>query len=637
MWNETYLVGTGRLAERLGQALPEASRSPVPPSLEGLAAGSGPTLVILASDGSALARDLAVQRRCLAAGAEILHARLVRHLGFVGPWVVPDRPGCLGCAERWRAAVLRQTGPDHRPEAVSTFVQWLPWLDQLATVVAATVRGDLDEPIHEGGRVYALRGVDLLGRLHHFVPEPTCPDCAAAVPDRAALAPVTLIPRIQRDPTRFRVERHPPGLAALREAVVDWRYGPVLNVFRNERSPFSLTAAEIARLNGSEREGGFGRTGTYPSSQLIGLLEAIERIGSAMPTARRTVVVGSYAELGEDALDPASLGLQEDSCYAHPDCLLVPYTPDARTRWVWGYSLRRRRPVLVPEHVAFYDVVAKGGRDPHRFLYESSNGCATGGCLEEAILYALLEVIERDAFLMTWYRQIPVREVALDDGDPQLGHLADRLAAHRYTLHALDAPNEFGVPAIISAAVRVDDDGPKAFLAAGAHPDPRRAIRSAVAEVATNAVLYPDQYPRHELLAMLREPERVKVLDDHVALYTLPEAFGRMRFLFPSGRPVLSVAEAYPDWQRRWIHQDLTVVLDRLLRRVYELDMDVIVVDQTPPEPLGCGLRTVKALVPGTIPMTFGHVHRRTRNLPRLTASSGPGTAPAHFDPHPFP
>src|SRR6266702_726042 len=59
---------------------------------------------------------------------------------------------------------------------------------------------------------------------------------------------------------------------------------------------------------------------------------------------------------------------------------------------------------------------------------------------------------------------------------------------------------------------------------------------------------------------------------------------------------------------------DLTVVLRRLRRH----GLDVVVVDQTTPEHRAGGFSCVKAIVPGTLPMTFGHDNRRTYGLPRL-------------------
>src|SRR4029079_16555641 len=106
--------------------------------------------------------------------------------------------------------------------------------------------------------------------------------------------------------------------------------------------------------------------------------------------------------------------------------------------------------------------------------------------LVEAVLYGLFEVAERDAFLMAWYARTPLHQVALPHDDPVLPHLADRLEAVGYELTLFDATNDLDVPAVVALVTRCDRDpaAPQAYFAAGAHPDPRQAMRSAAIEAA---------------------------------------------------------------------------------------------------------------------------------------------------------
>ncbi len=63
---------------------------------------------------------------------------------------------------------------------------------------------------------------------------------------------------------------------------------------------------------------------------------------------------------------------------------------------------------------------------------------------------------------------------------------------------------------------------------------------------------------------------------------------------------------------------DLTDDLTEMVRRLWRHELDVIVVDQTTPEHRASGFCCVKVIVPGTLPMTFGHDNRRIHGLPRL-------------------
>ncbi|GAB3996729.1 hypothetical protein GCM10029992_17640 [Glycomyces albus] len=355
-----------------------------------------------------------------------------------------------------------------------------------------------------------------------------------------------------------------------------------------------------------------------------------------------------------DAIDVRELGLHPESSYDDPGFRLEPYDPDTPTDWVWGFRLGSRRPVLVPEHVAYWHIDSWGRSGPlgPRFLYETSNGCAVGSSIEEASLYGLFEVVERDAFLLTWYTRRPVRPLAVDDAEvPSLRGMRALLDRIGYDLRLFDTTTELGIPSVMSQVVRRDDDGPVAFFAAGAHCDPRRAVASAATEAVTNCVVRhrlpeatraeEDEEGRH----LLDEPERVTTLHDHTILYNYPETRSWWSYLDADAEPA-TLAEAYGDWRGEWVHRDLTEVLRRAVARMGEHGMDPIVVDQTDRVTASSTPATVKVVVPQAIPMTFGHVYRRTRNLRRLRTAPvtlgyrGADEAPIDPDavpPHPFP
>ncbi|XVS61036.1 TOMM precursor leader peptide-binding protein [Actinosynnema sp. CA-299493] len=553
-------------------------------------------------------------RRVGADGTAVLPIRYDGTVTLLGP-VVGGGPGvCLGCAEDIRLAAQSATVPRRdegmRLGGVPSPVHG-PLVDALTDLVLA-------DPDAYRDRVLAVR-TDVGAVTEHLVrPRPGgCPVCGPLPEDTAATAVVARGPA-PVSPGALRGANPLTGGDAVRAAVVDRRHGPVDQVTRVGDLPLPAVSARIVSDDG--RQTGLGRTATFGESERVALFEAVERLAGMRPRRTSTVLEASFADLGPArAVDPTRLGLPD---FPSPRC--TPYTPEVRTRWVHGWSYSRGATVAVPEHVVYW-----GGTPGPRFVNETSNGCGTGNSLTEAVLYGLFEVAERDAFLMAWYQRTPLREVVVRD---ELAlHLSDRLDQLDYRLECYDATNDLAVPAVLALARYVGDGpAPRAFFAAGAGVDPDVAVRSAVVEVAVDvesaarrARAEPEEHDRERLLRLLREPELIRTMEDHVAVNGLPEAADRHDFLRP-GDPVAPPA---PDVPRH----DLDALLEHYVTAWAALDLEVIAVDLTDPVVRDrLGLHTAKVVVPGTLPMTFGERDRRTHGIPRLRAT-GP------LLPHPFP
>ena len=609
----------------------------------------GTAVVLLEEWTLGLAEELS--RHALAHPVRLVPVRLDGSLCVLGPVLRPGAAACLRCAEYQRLASAGGRVPWQGPQLQLAGVASPALVEALALLAA-----DLLQPEQEAdsATVRIVHNGRATWSSHQVRPVGGCALCRPLPADTAEAAELPSTSRPLPDPGVLRGANSRTDSAGLRAALHDERFGPVRRLFRSEQSLSSLTTAYVTdgRMMDS---GGYGRGGDFDSSERVALFESIERLAGMRPHGRRTALRAGYAELAERAaqggelvLDPERLGLPDPAYHGHPASYTVPYTPLLQLDWVHGWSLTRARPIAVPEHVAYWEVPGA----EHRVVYESSNGCGLGNSPQEAVLYGLFEVAERDAFLMAWYGATPLRRIALPLEDPEVAHFADRTALAGYRLSLLDATNDLGVPAVLAVCryTGTHPDAPRAFLAAGAHHDPLTAIRSAVAEVVTNVheaaqrALSTDRpFAPERLRPMLEQPELVRSLDDHVGLGTLPETAHRLDALFAEG-PELDRRELWPTAPQPVA--DLTALLDATVRRLAALDLEVIAVGQ---DEAGLrdrlGLHCAKVIVPGTLAMTFGHVNRRTRGLPRLLEVPyrlGRVERPLRHDelalhPHPFP
>ncbi|MCS0638966.1 TOMM precursor leader peptide-binding protein [Streptomyces sp. LP05-1] len=575
----------------------------------------------------------------------------------IGPYVAPGRTGCARCARTRRHRAL---GPDSpRAELLRRYGERLadrpaPLLSAWAAeAVGALVAGELAAP-PESRRT--TRGIVVLSLTtlavdaHPFLPDPACPRCGGLPPDRPPVLMGVARPKLDRD--TYRVRDLADGWPELVHAYVDGRTGVVRQLDVRPDYRYPMVSAPL-HLPDGEQEAGFGRDLDYAGCERTALAEALERLGGARPGGRRTVVRAAHREVADGAVCPVDLGLYPPERYAQPGFPYPPFDPDLELNWVWGHSFGRGGPVLVPEDYAYYRT-RRGNPDARPLAYEVSNGCALGGCLEEAALHGLVELAERDAFLLTWYARLPVPRVDLATvSDPRIALLTERIrqdSGHRVLAFATTP--EYGIPTCWVMAVRPADgdpdepDEPAAVCAAGAHFDPERALLNGLLELTANLGWNRDAYraERDRIAAMVADPELVREMRDHALLHCHPAAFERFRFLLGDERG-LPVDEAFARAGHRPRAADLREDLAEVVDRFTDRGLEVIVVDQTTDEHRAGGLACAKVIVPGLLPMTFGHRMRRTHGLPRL------GTLPAELGyrarslppeevnphPHPFP
>ena len=563
---------------------------------------------------------------------------------LIGPVQYRGAPTCLVCAEWARTTVTAGGGSDdalpHAGIIPPTATEVIGELVAASRTSARTADAD---------RIWAVRGSDLTVTTHRALPRHGgCHRCSPVPADSAEGVRPPRATGPSCDPQTLRIPNGRTSVVGLSAVLVDRRFGPVPGTSRSERISVPIAQAALA-ARAVDGEGGYGRASTFGEAERVALFEVVERFTGMSPGGRQTALVASFAELGpERALDPAALGRHESAAEADPRFALVPYSADARVSWVWGWSMSRGGPVAVPEQAAYWGVPSELGRG---LLAESSSGCGLGNSPEEAALFGLFEVIERDAFLMAWFAQTPLRRLAIPESDRFVSALAGRLDSLGYELLLLDATNDLGVPVVVSVALCRDRDSaaPQTFIAAGAHLDRHRAVRAAVVEVAVNieqlpnvARATPSHYDRHRLRPMLADPGSVFGIEDHVGLNALPEARSRFEPLL-SGPPPVPAEDTVDLVSDR---TDPALMLAELRTRALRSGVDTIVVDQSDPHTRNrLGLHAARVVAPGAIGLTFGHLYRRTRGVPRLTTvpvklgrlPAAPEYSSLALHPHPFP
>jgi ribosomal protein S12 methylthiotransferase accessory factor len=377
-----------------------------------------------------------------------------------------------------------------------------------------------------------------------------------------------------------------------------------------------------------------GKGWTRQQARDSALGEALERY-AAMTWQPERRISATYDGLGRSGLHPRDLVLFAD--YQYDTTPYQPWRPETELEWVPARSLVTRDEVWIPllaTHLGYRPPAAAA------LFPATSSGFAAGPDRAGATLRALLEVVERDAFAIAWSHRLPGRCVsAADVPDEQTRAIAASYARRGIELvvHLLPCDTS----AAVALAIMWSDRAPAAAIGVSASLDPVVAARSAVLEAAQVRPLLRIELRRPEVRARMAElaaaPSKVATLDDHDLLYADPAAAASgMRFLREAS------CESWPDVPGRLVAEG-NDDLASLVRSLAEVAPDVLAVDVTPPDVIRLGVRVVRGVVPGFVPIWFGADQARLGGSRLLEMPSRIGLRPGparldelNLDPHPL-
>ncbi len=362
--------------------------------------------------------------------------------------------------------------------------------------------------------------------------------------------------------------------------------------------------------------------------------EALERYaGSYVPKER--VLVAAAEDLG-GAVDPGRFALFSDEQYSRAGFPFLPFRRDTVVGWVEGFSIPDGRPAFLPVQLVYMPWARRVSREI-RIGHATSSGLACAATLEEAILVGLLELVERDAFMLVWHDRLslPLLEWS---GDEAVTRIDERyFAPSRLRYSAVDLSVFFGVPTVLGVV-----HGPRAALGAlgvGAACAPRVEIawRKALSEAFSVQRWVRDR--------ALEEPDRlgrptatIDTFDDHTLYYADEAHAERAAFLDASAeRRELRRVEPLEG-------EDVLAQIEAVCRRLAEHGVSAYAVDVTSPDVASAGLHVVHVIAPELcqLDVVEGARFLGGRRLYRTAFEAGLVARPLEAsdlnpDPHPFP
>ncbi|MEO8389892.1 YcaO-like family protein [Polaromonas sp.] len=377
--------------------------------------------------------------------------------------------------------------------------------------------------------------------------------------------------------------------------------------------PFHLARAKVITPDDS-RPYTWGRDADPWIAFRKAAAEAVEREGFREPRKL------SWARLDSlpHAIDPTQFVKYTDKQHADPEFPYERFNPAVPHLWTAGVDLRSGRAVQVLAELVFSRTslaphVKARGRRP--ISQVTSSGCAASTSLEDATYRALLEVVERDAFMAHWLKQAPGLVVSPTRLDASIRSRIQTLkdAGCKIVVQRLYSPW-----AHVCLVAAQHEALHFTTMGTAANPDFKAALSGALDETEARVYAW-----IHGHQPQINHPAEVVTTDHHFELYGLKRYFRRAdRVLFPEGAP-----------SEDRITPFRFKTADQLTARFAARNISPLMVDITPEHCFMDQGRTplsvVKVLVPGLLPISFGYQREPLGMAPRFH--------PGSKFPHPFP
>jgi ribosomal protein S12 methylthiotransferase accessory factor len=400
------------------------------------------------------------------------------------------------------------------------------------------------------------------------------------------------------------------GLARLMELVgprvgLIRQVGPVQRGADHPRPPF-IYHATLAHFDhrtapASERESaGTGSTEAEAMGAAIG--EALERYCAAHidPQVTRQ---RSWSDMAVHAIAPPDCVLYSERQYARRDFPYHRWEPTAEVTWVPMRELPGGNEVFVPASLVY--LRAPSLRREDHFTTNTSNGLAAGSDVESAILRGLYELVERDAFLITWMARLPAAEVDFSSDRGVAQSIRAHYARFAVELRVFRLCTDVPLHAMMAIALDRSGEGPAAVIGLGCQSDPTRAVLKALFETCQILPGERQRYRARPPAARLHSARDVKTLEDHSAYLAVPERTGEFAFLLENGRTVN--LEELPNYSGGSTHADL----DHCVGALRRVGCRVLYANLTTPDLRGYPIKAVRTIATGLQPMHFGYGEER--------------------------
>ena len=362
--------------------------------------------------------------------------------------------------------------------------------------------------------------------------------------------------------------------------------------------------------------------------------------------SRKYCIKKSFAELKGRCLNIFKLAGFSKKQKAEDEILV--FDENTVFGWTKAHSLASKKKIFCPVQLIsrrYFEenVMKKKEPDSQKepaLRWSIRTGLATGKSLEEAIVKGISEVIERDAFMITYLNKLSPPSFDLDNlagQDSDLNKIFQDFRRHNLETHIFQLPTDFPVNVCLAVIIDRKSSGPALAVGASADFNLKTCLLDALAEALTLRISLKN--------CPLQEVDMKNIdKEGRLAYWSRVERLPKIEFLLKKGGKVVNL-EKEKDYfiagdnladRKNFYEKKMSLLRKDLLQKGYE----GCYVELTDKNLKQLGFRSVQVVVPELQPLHLNETipyfsGKRLREVPLKL-----GYKPAeelNREPHPFP
>jgi len=371
-----------------------------------------------------------------------------------------------------------------------------------------------------------------------------------------------------------------------------------LAVFQCKSAAISRIFNYVRNWNGTEipDSGLYGAACEFDpkEAELKALGEAAERYTSAVLSPDE-FIVATADELGDRAFDWKRLPKLSEKERSDPKQLLHPFSAQDSMRWIEALDMHQKVSVHVP--IVLTHLYPRAWTS-ERFIYPISTGTALHPDPWQAMLSAVLEVIERDALSLNWILRRPLRRIQLQTHDARFFDEKTWGLLQQDDMRLYEASTDFGIPVVYARRFRPAHPRAANVFGCACNFD----ICDAIGKAARESIMI-----AHALESSIHQipddPFECRSLVDGASMMMVPERNGEFAFLDQAGNVGLDKLM----YQQTDVCESPRAQFDWVLAKTRQHGQPLYIAEISCAEIKHVGLRAFRAVMPGMMPLSFVH------------------------------